>query len=567
MIGKKQLIALLILTSVVATPMTKARNPQPDDPTKNTATRPAVGTAGMVSSAHPLATQAGVEILAAGGNAFDAAVAVAATLNVVEPMMSGIGGYGTIMVYDAKKGESWFLNSSGRIPAALNSDVFRPPTPNYMENRRGAKAVSTPGNANAWEALWKKYGKLPWRRLYDPAIKTAEDGFTISERTARMIGSAYREFPEYAKSFYGQDGQPLKAGQTLTQKDLARALKLIADQGAKVVHGGELGQAIDAAMRAAGGFLSLNDLRDNRAEWWKPISINYRGHQVVTASPPANAFDMLVRLGMMSRFDVAALGHNSTAYLHRFAEVTKHGFWVRLRYAGDPERESPPLDMLLAKEYWADEVAKINPQRAKPFEAPKVSAERDRHTTHFVVADRWGNVVSATQTLGNLFGSRIMPKGTGIWLNNSLAYSTFEPKGNPMDAFPGRHKLSGDCPTLIMRDGKLWVAIGTPGGHTIGQTVPQMVMNLIDFQKDIQQAIAAPRISFVEPDVISIEGKIPESVRQELAAMGHKIRVAEGIGNAHGLTVEYDAKGKPIRFTGGSDPRGEGDARGYSERR
>jgi gamma-glutamyltranspeptidase/glutathione hydrolase len=567
MTEKSRLIAFLILASALAIPMTQARNLQPDDPTKNTPTRPAVGTAGMASSAHPLATQAGLDVLAAGGTAFDAAVAVAATLNVVEPMMSGAGGYGTIMVYDAKKREAWFLNSSGRIPAALNSDVFRPPTPNYMENRRGAKAVSTPGNVNAWEALWKKYGKLEWRRLFDSAVRAADDGFTISERTARMIASAYREFPEHAKSFYGHDGQPLKAGQRLVQKDLARSLKLIAEQGARVVHGGELGHAIDAAMREAGSFLSLNDLRDNRAEWWKPISIPYRGAQVVTASPPANAFDMLVRLGMMSRFDLKALGHNSTAYLHRFAEVTKHGFWVRLRYAGDPERESPPLDMLLAPEYWAAEAARINLQRAKPFEAPKVSAERDRHTTHFVVADEWGNVVSATQTLGNLFGSRIMPKGTGIWLNNSLAYSTFEPKGNPMDAFPGRHKLSGDCPTLIMRDGRLWIAIGTPGGHTIGQTVPQMVMNLIDFQMDIQQAIAAPRISFAEPDVIAVEGKIPEAVRQELIAMGHKIRVAEGLGNAHGLTIEYDARGKPTRFTGGADPRGEGAAVGHVKKR
>ena len=183
------------------------------------------------------------------------------------------------------------------------------------------------------------------------------------------------------------------------------------------------------------------------------------------------------------------------------------------------------------------------------------------HTTHFVVADKWGNVVSATQTLGNLFGSRLMAPGTGIWLNNSLAYSTFEPKGNPMDAFPGRHKLSGDCPTLIFRDGRVWAALGTPGGHTIGQTVPQIVMNLIDFKMDMTQAIAAPRISFNEPDDLLVENAIPAAVFDALAARGHRTRRAQALGNATGLTIEYDAQGKPARFHGAADPRGAGTAK------
>ena len=185
------------------------------------------------------------------------------------------------------------------------------------------------------------------------------------------------------------------------------------------------------------------------------------------------------------------------------------------------------------------------------------------HTTHFVVADRAGNVVSATQTLGNLFGSRIMPPGTGIWLNNSLEYSTFEPKGNAMDAFPGRRKLSGDVPVIVMRDGRPWIALGTPGGHTIGQTVPQMVMNVVDFGMDIQRALAAPRISFAEPDALLVEEGIAAPVVEALRARGHAVRTAPGLrlGDAHGLTIEWDARGAPGRFTGGSDPRGEGKAR------
>jgi gamma-glutamyltranspeptidase/glutathione hydrolase len=522
---------------------------------------PVSGTSGMVASAHPHATDAGLAILRAGGNAFDAAVAVAAALNVVEPMMSGIGGYGTILVHSAQDGRAWFVNPSGRIPRRLDSDAFRSPTPDYEANRRGAKAVSTPGNANAWESMWRRYGSLEWARLLDAAIRLAREGFALDSQTAGLIANAFPEFPDHARRFYGRNGVPLAAGDRLVQRDLSRSLELIAREGAGALHGGELGRAIDAAMRAAGGFLSLDDLRDNETEWWEPVSIPYRGLTVVTASPPANSWPALLRLGLMSRYDVRGLGHNTAAYLHRYAEVTKHAFWARLRWAGDPDVQAPPLAELLSEAYWEGVVAEIDTGRARPFAPPARFGEQ--HTTHFVVADRWGNVVSATQTLGNVFGSRIMPEGTGIWLNNSLAYSTFEPKGNPMDAFPGRHKLSGDVPLFVMRDGRVWIALGTPGGHTIAQTVPQMVMNAIDFGMDVYGAIAAPRISFTEPDVIAVEDGIPETVRAALEARGHRLRVVRALGNAHGLMIEYDEAGKPVRFTGGADPRGAGQASGY----
>ena len=539
------------------------------------------GPLGMVSTAHPIATRAGLEILEAGGNAFDAAVAVAATLNVVEPMMSGIGGYGTILVFDAETQSPFFLNSSDRIPRGVNSDLFRAPTPDYMENRRGAKAVSTPGNVRAWEAMSEEHGKLEWADLFAPAIRVAEGGFELDERAAALIGFAFDEFPEPARAFYGHDGKPLEAGDRLVQRDLAASLRLIAAQGADAIYGGSLGRAIDEAMREADGFLAMEDLEQTRAEWWEPIEIEYRGYRVLTASPPSTAFPSLVRLGLMSRFDAQELGHNTVQYLHHFAEVTKHAFWCRLAYAGDPEIEAPPLERLLSEAYWEEEAAKVDPERATPFEYPDVvvvatdpaagndetattggdlsgGLSTNQHTTHYVVADRWGNVVSATQTLGNSFGSRIMPEGTGIWLNNSLAYCTFEPAGNPMDAHAGRRKLSGDCPTFIMRDGRVWVALGTPGGHTIGQTVPQMVMNLIDFGMSLEEAIAAPRVAFIEPNQLAVEEAIPQEIRAQLEAMGHERRVGRGLGNAHALAIEYDDEGRPVRFSGVADPRGAG---------
>ncbi len=538
---------------------------QPSEPaTPLTAT----ATQGMVSSAHPLATEAGLEILQAGGNAFDAAVAVAAALNVVEPMMSGAGGYGTILVYDAQGRRTRFLNASAHIPRNTDSDAYRAPTPNFKENRRGAKAVSTPGNVRAWEAMSGEYGALPWEQLFQPAIRLAREGFELREREARFIERAFEDFPAHAQAFYGRDGKPLLAGERLVQQDLARTLETIAKQGAGAFHGGAIGQAIDQAMRDAQGFLSLEDLEASQAEWWEPIRIRYREHDVYTASPPSTAFPSLIRLGLMSRFPADPQGPTSAGHLHRFAEATKHAFWCRLAYAGDPDVNPPPLERLLSEQYWQEQAEAIDPDRARPFEYPGARIEADseeaasQHTTHFVVADAKGNIVTATQTLGNLFGSRIMAEGTGVWLNNSLAYCTFEPKGNPMDAHAGRRKLSGDCPTLIFRNGRPWVALGTPGGHTIGQTVPQMVMNLIDFQMDLGQALSAPRISFIEPDLIAVEDGIPEEVRQELQKRGHKLRPGVRLGNAHALLIEYDELGRPVKFSGAADPRGEGLAKG-----
>jgi gamma-glutamyltranspeptidase/glutathione hydrolase len=248
---------------------------------------------------------------------------------------------------------------------------------------------------------------------------------------------------------------------------------------------------------------------------------------------------------------------------------------------------------LLSEGFFAEAAAQVNPNQASPTsptsafgaptrcipqsyqpvyatsgaatDTPTATPEAQSHTTHFVVADKDGNVVSATQTLGNIFGSKIMPEGTGIWLNDAIAWSRFEPAGNVFDVFPGRQSLYALCPTLVMSDGRPYAAIGTPGGRTIPQTTPQMLTNLIDFDMDIQQAISAPRISFAQPNALVVEPGIPQPVRSELSARGHNVQLDElGLGNAHGLTIEeYDGQGRPARFTGGSDPRGEGAAAGY----
>jgi gamma-glutamyltranspeptidase / glutathione hydrolase len=547
---------------------------------RNTAARPAVGTNGMVSSAHPLATRAGLEIMEDGGNAFDAAVAVAASLGVVEPMMSGVGGYGAIVIYSAEERRTRLLEVGSRTPASLDPSVFRPPTPGYAENRCGARAVATPGNLNAWETMWEEYGEAEWPRLFQPAIGYADRGFPLDQETAAWLGSEYAAFPAHAQEIYGPNGVPLAAGERLVQDDLADSLRLISEEGSEAVYEGRLGAAMAAAAQNGGGFLSEKDLRRNRAEWRKTISLGYRDHRVVTAAPPSTAWAALVRLGVMGHYDVGPADHNTTAYVHAATEISKRVTTTTRRFAADPEKAPTPLGRLLSDEYLERESARVDPNAVAPYDPPAQFdtaatcsptgyrptgyPDPQQHTTHFVVADREGNVVSATQTLGNVFGSKVMPEGTGIWLNDALAWSRFEPAGNVFDVYPARQPLYALCPTIIMREGKPRIALGTPGGRTIQQTTPQMIANMLDFDMNVQQAVSAPRFSHVVPDLLVVEEGIPQYVSADLSTLGHDLIPAEyPLGNAHALTIEYAPSGETIRFTGAADPRGGGSATGY----
>lgn len=511
---------------------------------------------GRVASAHPLATEAGLKILEEGGNAFDAAIAVAATLNVVEPMMSGIGGYGTILIYDARTKQIRYLNSSGRFPLKANSDLMRAPASNYLENRKGAKSISTPGNLNAWKSMHETYATIAWDKLFKSAIRYAEKGFPLTHNAAAWLKDSFSDFSEYSKTFYGNNGQPLKAGEMLIQKDLAETLKIIARDGVDTFYKGNIAKKIDKQMKEIDSFLSIEDLQNDKAEWGEPIKFNYKGYDVYTASPPANAFAAFVVLGIMEKVDVSKLGHNSADYLHLLTEAVKESYKARLAYSFDPEVQTVSLDPILSSHALKAAADSIDMNKASDF-TPSAIGE-SRNTTHFVVIDKWGNMVSATQTLGNMFGSRIMIEGTGIWMNSSMMFSTFEPKGNPMDVFPGRHKLSGDCPILIMINDRPWAALGTPGGHTITQNVPQIIFNLIDYGMSMQEAIDAAKISFIEPDLLRIESGISLENIEELKQRGHHVEKGT-IGNATGIKIIYN-KGEIDSIDVGIDKRRDGHA-------
>ncbi len=519
---------------------------------------------GAVASGHPLATKAGLEVLEKGGNAFDAAIAVASTLNVVEPAMSGLGGYGSTLIYDAKKKEIRYLNSSGKFPAKTNSDLMRAPAADYLDNRKGPKSICTPGNLNAWKEMHARYGKAPWGSLFNRARDYAKNGYPVSPYIAKLIAASFNEFSNYSKSFYGKNGQPLKEGEILIQKDLAKTYELIASKGVDPFYNGKIALRIDKQMKASGSFLSIEDLRADVAEWWDPLKTNYKGYDIYTMGTPGNGFSALFALGVMEKFNLQKLQHNSPEYLHLLAEVLKESAKVRLTSSGSPEERENIVNHILTPAHFTQVAKSIDMIKASPFDLH--SDKEGLNTTHFVVVDKWGNIVSSTQTLGLGFGSKVMIEGTGVWMNNSMAFSTFEPKGNPMDVLPGKYKLSSNSPIIVMKEGKPWAALGTPGGHTIPQNVAQIIINLIDFNMNMQKAIDAPKLAFFdEENVIITESDIPHSVVSALKKKGHRIDnehianyigLSGKIGNAMGVKIL--SNNDTVSFDIGIDKRKDG---------
>ena len=505
---------------------------------------------GAVAAGHPLAVDAGMNVLRRGGNAFDSAVAIAATLNVVEPMMSGVGGYGSILIYNAKTKQVRYLNGSGKFPIATDTDFMRPPTENYLGNRLGAKSVSVPGNVNSWYEL-HALGKLRWDSLFADAIRHAEQGYEVSTYAAGLISGAFDQFPDYAKTIYGNHGKPLISGEVLRQADLGRTLKSIAQDGPDAFYKGEIATKIDRQMRAAGGFLSLEDLHNDKAQWWDPSVISFKGRDVYTMGTPGNGFTSLFTLGVMEHVDPGKAGYESAASYHLLAEVLKKSVAVRLTTPGTSEAAPRIRNEILTAANFRKAAASLNPEHSSPFML-NPGAEHE-NTTHFVVADRWGNVVSATQTLGNGFGSKILVEDTGIWLNNSMAFSTFEPRGNPMDPVAAQYKLSSNSPMIILKDGQPWAALGTPGGHSIPQNAAQIALNLIDRNMTMQAAIDVPKIAYLEDkDLLRIESGIADAVVSELKRKGHRL-VTGPIGNAMGIRFEH-APGQ-VNYDVGIDTR------------
>ena len=533
-------------------------------PPHRRAYRPTVmGTRGAVASAHPLASMAGIQTLLAGGNAVDAAVAVGFALNVVEPFMSSIGGIG-LMLISRPGGERHVLDFLGPSPRAAD-----PTRCTDEELVGGPKSCAVPGNLGGWLAAHERFGRLPRAKALEPAIALAERGVPLTFKNVDFFTQARPTLArsKEAERLYWPNGGP-RAGAVMTYKELAGTFRQVAEGGAEVFYRGPIGKAIARTVQEAGGWLTEQDLAEFTPQWRQPATITYRGHEVYTMPPPFSAFQMLETLNILEGFDLRGWGHNSVDYLHHLIEAIKLGSADRLAYAyGD----NPPIKGLLSKAYAASQRARIDGKRAAvsegerfdPVKLPGQIAEghpakfENEQTTHFACADADGTIVSVTQTLGVPFGSGFAVPGTGIVLNNILKWSDRDPRSTNV-LRPGRKSGTMMSPTHVFKDGAFLLSVGTPGSYGILQTQPQMLLNQLEFDMNVQEAIEAPRVRVYRDRLVDAESRIADDVRAGLAARGHQVNVLDDwswvVGGGQGLRRDPESGA----LMAGADPRRDG---------
>ena len=524
---------------------------------------------GMVASAHPLATGAGLRVLKSGGNAVDAAVAVASTLNVVEPFMSGVGGIGVSLIYWAEKDQVRALDFSGNAPKNVATALF-------TEKRKslGPIAMLVPGNLAGWAEMHRCYGSKEWELLFEDAIKFAEEGFQLTKFGGGMIRSSASRLSNFPSStiLLDDSGEPLSPGETLRLPLLAKSLCMIAAEGAETFYTGELAESIVAGLSELGGIITKDDLAHYSPSWKEPISVGYRGNTIYAPPPNSTAFQILQTLKLLEQFDLSDLSFAGSDFLHIFIESIKLAVSDRIQYAGDPEISPVPISALLSEDYACSQKRRIDLRCANNSPGDRFLKHRPSGsllpgefdggmTTHFAVADRQGNVVNITQTLGGAFGSSLAPKDTGIFMNNMCHWFDLE-EGSPNIIGPGK-KVDFCCsPTQIFKKGKFFASVGTPGSWGIMQTTPQIIVNLLDRGMDIQQAIKAPRLKSTIGRKVEAESRFPTETFNGLKALGHEITdigsFSRSVGGAQGITQDESSR----RFSGGADPRRDGYAQG-----
>ncbi|MBS0548683.1 MAG: gamma-glutamyltransferase, partial [Proteobacteria bacterium] len=478
--------------------------------------QPAHGRRGMASSNHPLASAAGLEMLAGGGNAVDAAVAMQFALTVVEPMMVGLIG-GTTCHIRLADGSHRIVDGMSAAPLAARPDMYRPvagaPPENFAvegrENEVGPKAVAAPGSLLAWCHALRTYGTMSLADVMQPAIRHAARGFIVTPYLSDCIESAA---PDLAKDKLAAarllpKGTPLKAGERLVQGDYAEALELIAATGEGALHGGPLGDRLAECMEKNGGLVSRRDLTEYRVTERAPIRGTYRGWELIGPPPPAaSGVHITQMLNILEGYDVAAMGFGTVDMLHLLAEVLKIAFADRAAASGDPAFVTVPVERLTSKAYADERRAGIDMKNAKRWTSG-ITGREGADTTHLTVADGMGNVVCTTQTINSLFGARFIVPGTGMVPNDYMG--TFDPRpGKALSIAPGKRVTTSMSPFMALRDGRIRYALGLPGGRKIFPSVFQALVNLIDHGMSLQEAVEAPRI-WTEGPVLEVEHGIP----------------------------------------------------------
>ena len=536
--------------------------------TFRTEKRPVHAARGMVVTNHPLASAAGAEMLAAGGNAVDAAVASLFALTVVEPMMVGIFGAGHAHLLLAD-GRHTVIDGYTTAPAAARPDMYRPVSdawPDYMEtagqeNSVGLRAVGVPGTLAGWCEMLARFGTLDLESVTAPATRHAERGFRVTGYLGECLVEAAPDLARFSASarVFLPGGAPLRRGERLVQSDYAATLRAIAASGPSVLYGGALGARVAEHMSREGGLITLADLVGYRTVERVPVRGTYRGFDVAGCPPPTGGGIHLIQiLNLLEGYDVAGLGYGTVDGIHLLAEALKIAFADRAAATGDPAFVDVPVARLIAKDYAVTRRADIDMAKAG---APAAAvAAGSSHTTHVTVADGDGNVVAATQTINSLFGSRAMVPGTGMLLNNTMAL--FDPHpGHVLSVVPGKRMTSSMAPTILLRDGRPVLALGLPGGMRIFASVLQAIVNVVDHGMSLQEAVEAPRV-WTQGQELEVEGAVGDDVRAGLAARGHHVvavpHVAGGMGAIAfeadgGLTGAscWRADGSPVGLGGG----------------
>ena len=531
---------------------------------------------GMVATEQELATQIGVDILKAGGNAVDAAVAVGFALAVALPNAGNIGGGGFMMVHDAKSGKDIALDFREVAPKGASRNMYLDDKGNVVDGKSlfTHYAVGVPGTVAGMTHALSRWGSMPLSTVMAPAIALADKGYPVSITLAKTLGQEKKNMGKWpaTQAIFWKNGAPLQAGEPLVQKDLAQSLRLISQQGAKAFYQGEIAQKIAAEMAPHTNAITLQDLRDYKVVEREPVRGTYRGYQIVTMPPPSSGGAHLLQiLNMMERWPMKQWGADSAQSVHYMTEAMKLAYADRAEYLGDPDFVKIPLQGLISKRY-ADALATgIKPQQAKPsqdIKPGKPQPYESDQTTHYSVVDKAGNAVAVTYTLNTNFGSGIVAKGTGILLNNEMddfaakpgvanAYGLVGGDANAVQA--GKRPLSSMTPTLVLKDGKPALVTGSPGGARIITTVLQQIVNYIDYGMNPLEAAATPRFHHQwTPDELRIEKGFSIDTLNLLQQWGHKVALKPAMGRTQTIEIRNGL------LLGASDPRNpDGRTMGY----
>lgn len=537
---------------------------------------PVAGENGMVVTAQHLATHVGVDVLKAGGNAVDAAVAVGYALAVVYPAAGNLGG-GGFMTVQLADGRKTFLDFREKAPLAATADMYLDKAGNVVEglSAKGHLTVGVPGTVSGMELALNKYGSLKRAQVMAPAIKLAENGFALEQGDIDLLHTATGEFEKDKdmRAIFLHNGQPLQVGQKLVQKDLAKTLKEISAKGSDGFYKGWVAKALVDSSQAGKGIITQADLDKYKTRELAPIECDYRGYHVVSAPPPSSGGVVICEImNILEGYPMADLGYHSAQGLHYQIEAMRHAYVDRNSYLGDPDFVKNPIEHLLDKNYATKLRDAIEPNKAGDSQAikPGVSPHEGNNTTHYSIVDKWGNAVSVTYTLNDWFGAGVMASKTGVILNDEMDDFTVKVgvpnmyrlvQGEANAIAPGKAPLSSMSPTIVTKDGKAVMVVGTPGGSRIITATLLTILNVIDYKMNIQEAVDAPRFHQQwMPDTTNLETfAVSPDTQKILESWGHKFAGPQDANHLAAILVGAPSLGgEPVgnnRFYGANDPR------------